>query len=468
MLKYGIVFLFYLLVIFGIFYQGSRLFLAYFVLFPMLLFPLFYFYHSMNQWLFFTAGTLFALFYAFIMFQQHSLEFSFLGLGSTVVLGCLIAYQRFWRNTVKQETQRKELIQQELWILKGKYDTRLESLHRLEKQVSSLMELFEIVRDFSESLSFQSMAKLLREKVMPVLPFSRMRFILISKSEGGLQFNRQFMITASGWEEIVYEFSEHDLECFKKVAETKQMMKLNEETAESPPVLDSGVEWIFPLVIDGEAAALLTVEGAHSDDFVRFEVLTAQLVLQVKKIKLYETVKELSIIDDLTRVYVRRHFLERFSEELERSIKYRFPFAVLMLDIDHFKLYNDQFGHLVGDATLREVARLLRENLRKVDIVARYGGEEFVAVLPETTAEAAGEVAERIRSNIARHRFSVYDVETQVTVSLGIALFPADIPENKINARDPDVGPALIRYADKALYRAKEEGRNRVYRYQDL
>jgi diguanylate cyclase (GGDEF)-like protein len=229
-----------------------------------------------------------------------------------------------------------------------------------------------------------------------------------------------------------------------------------------------GEKWVFPLILEGEVNAILGVEGASSEDLVKFEVLVSHLVLQVKKIRLYETVKELSIVDGLTGVYVRRHFLERLDEELKRTIKYQLPLAVLMLDIDHFKRYNDEFGHLVGDATLKEVASLLRESLRKVDIVARYGGEEFIAVLPETHAEGAHEVAERIRSNIARHSFKVYDVETKVTVSIGISFFPSDIAGEKATSYYADLAFDLIRHADRALYRAKEEGRNRVFQYRDL
>jgi diguanylate cyclase (GGDEF)-like protein len=226
--------------------------------------------------------------------------------------------------------------------------------------------------------------------------------------------------------------------------------------------------WIFPLVLEGHIAALMWVEGAHGEDLVRFEVLVAHLILQLKKIQLYETVKSLAIVDGLTGLYVRRYFLERFNEEVQRSIRFGLPLTVLMLDIDHFKRYNDEFGHLVGDATLKEVAAILRNNLRKVDVVARYGGEEFIAVLPETTGKAAVEVAERIRSSIARHRFRVYDVEAKATVSLGISLYPDDIPADKRKEFYPDLGFDLIRHADRALYRAKEEGRNRIYRYQEI
>jgi len=170
----------------------------------------------------------------------------------------------------------------------------------------------------------------------------------------------------------------------------------------------------------------------------------------------------------LTGVFVRRHFVERFEEEVKRCIKYGHQLAVLMLDIDHFKRYNDEYGHLAGDATLKQVASLLKENLRKVDMVARYGGEEFVMLLPETKREGAFEVAERIRSAIAHHPFRIYNQETKVTVSLGVALFP-DHPESHGSKLEPQfLVTELIQDADKALYQAKDEGRNRVILFQDL
>jgi diguanylate cyclase (GGDEF)-like protein len=156
------------------------------------------------------------------------------------------------------------------------------------------------------------------------------------------------------------------------------------------------------------------------------------------------------------------------AEEVKRSIKLNRPLSVLMLDIDHFKRYNDQFGHLAGDETLKKVAAIIRASMRKVDIIARYGGEEFVAVLPESSALTAHEVAERIRSSVARHDFKIYDSQTKVTVSIGISTFPDDIfPGGQTSFYD-DLAFDLIRHADKALYRAKEEGRNRVFQYRDI
>jgi diguanylate cyclase (GGDEF)-like protein len=123
-------------------------------------------------------------------------------------------------------------------------------------------------------------------------------------------------------------------------------------------------------------------------------------------------------------------------------------------------------GHLVGDVTLREVARMIRETVRGVDMVGRYGGEEFVVLLPETSREGALEVSERVRSTIAKTHFKVYDEETRVTVSIGLACFPHDLDDPEVDEYDETIIAELLRHADEALYRAKEEGRNRVVAYE--
>jgi diguanylate cyclase (GGDEF)-like protein len=464
MFKRGLIFLGFLLLALVVYVQGRELLLAFYVLFLLLLFPLYYFFDRQDRFLFSAAVFITAAAYGIFLFHERTVEMISFGFGYGGVFLILAAYRNFWISGMRAQTLQTNNARTELETLKQKYQSRLESLHHLEKQVSSLLELFEIARDFSECLSFESMSDLLVKKVLPLLPFRRMRLILVTKLENGVSFSRNFVITPKGVTEGNSEFSDKEIKIFNEIRESKQIVKTPQEVSSE----ESQEQWFFPLVLEGEVAALLTVEAENAEDLVKFEVLVAHLVLQVKKIRLYETVKELSIADGLTGVYVRRHFLERFSEELKRSIKYSLPLAVLMLDIDHFKRYNDEFGHLVGDATLKEVASLLRDSLRKVDIVARYGGEEFIAVLPETHGEAAGEVAERIRSQIARHPIKVYDVETKVTVSIGIALFPSDIDAELRNEYYDDLGFDLIRHADKALYRAKEEGRNRVFRFQDL
>src|SRR5947208_5564614 len=169
--------------------------------------------------------------------------------------------------------------------------------------------------------------------------------------------------------------------------------------------------------------------------------------------RLRESRKELerlSVTDDLTGLYNRRYLMEALANEIRRSRRLEHRCALLMADIDHFKEYNDAFGHLAGDEMLIKVARALRDSTREVDCVVRYGGEEFVVLLPETGGEEAAETAERIRARVAAEGLAA----GTITLSVGVAEFPThgDSPESMIAA------------ADGALYRAKREGRDRVVR----
>jgi diguanylate cyclase (GGDEF)-like protein len=144
--------------------------------------------------------------------------------------------------------------------------------------------------------------------------------------------------------------------------------------------------------------------------------------------------------------------MRRYLEEFERAGKFKLELSFLMIDIDYFKKINDSYGHLVGDAVLRETARLIKENIRDIDFIARYGGEEFSVILTETDKAGAIMVAERISSRISRERIKVFDENLNTSVSVGVATFP----DNTIHS---DV---LIELADKAMYKAKVSGRNRV------
>jgi len=164
--------------------------------------------------------------------------------------------------------------------------------------------------------------------------------------------------------------------------------------------------------------------------------------------------ERLSVTDPLTGLANRRHMTEELEREVRRSGRLGRLFTVLMLDVDHFKNFNDTYGHPAGDELLKRLARSLQDVVREVDTAARYGGEEFLVILAETPAAAAGQVAERIRGRVSEDRFTPEgrSAAVGVTVSIGIAEFPAD-------GASPE---ALISAADKALYRAKEGGRNRV------
>jgi len=202
---------------------------------------------------------------------------------------------------------------------------------------------------------------------------------------------------------------------------------------------------------NGEGEALeIGTKSKNVTEYMPYFVKLLKLCLE--RIKLYDELQELSIHDSLTKIYNRRHFMFRYKAEFQRAVKFKLSIAFLMIDIDHFKKINDTYGHLVGDAVLREAARIIRENLREIDFLARFGGEEFSVILPETDKASAIMAAERISTKVSRERIVVFDEILSVNVSVGVATFPQ-------NALYPDV---LIEVADKALYKAKFSGRNRV------
>jgi len=180
----------------------------------------------------------------------------------------------------------------------------------------------------------------------------------------------------------------------------------------------------------------------------RQELATANEALREKNTQL----EELSITDSLTGLYNRHHLMETLAGEVARCRRHNRAFTLLIMDIDHFKSYNDTYGHLAGDEVLRRTGVLLKESIRSCDYAARYGGEEFILILPETEAEGGVETAERIRNQIAEKDMGADGDPLKVTISAGVASFP----------RDGDDPHSLIKRADAALYEAKRRGRNRV------
>ncbi len=165
-----------------------------------------------------------------------------------------------------------------------------------------------------------------------------------------------------------------------------------------------------------------------------------------------EELQTLSITDSLTGLYNHKHFMEVLASEVTRAARNQHHVSVVMIDADHFKDYNDTLGHQAGDALLKTIGAILKDTLRSLDYASRYGGDEFIVLLPEVTIDQAVEVAERIREVVTAARLSGEKVSTAVTVSIGVASFPA-------HGQTPE---AIVAGADGALYRAKRNGRNRV------
>lgn len=215
----------------------------------------------------------------------------------------------------------------------------------------------------------------------------------------------------------------------------------------------------IPMAAQGETLGLLYLDSATrsrtltESELRTITTLAEHLALAVANLNLRESLRMQSIRDPLTDLYNRRYMEESLDRELRRANRKDKPLSVVMVDIDHFKKFNDSHGHEAGDILLQELARLFRRHLRAEDIPCRYGGEEFTIILPETAIEFAVERLEEL-CEIVRATDVQYHGKSlpQFTISAGIAASPRNGVAREI----------LLQAADRALYRAKEEGRNRV------
>ena len=215
---------------------------------------------------------------------------------------------------------------------------------------------------------------------------------------------------------------------------------------------------LFGVVLD-------ITERKQAEDALRLahDELEQQVQQRTQELNdLNKVLQEISSSDALTSLANRRHFDDFLAKEWKQSQRQKTSLAIIMVDVDFFKAYNDSQGHLAGDECLKQVARVFKQNLKRpLDFAARYGGEEFIAVLPDTDAAGAARLAETIRAEIEalalRHYAS--PISKVVTVSLGVA---AAIPGPGSDPRD------ILVDADRALYQAKQDGRNRVRVVADL
>ena len=221
-----------------------------------------------------------------------------------------------------------------------------------------------------------------------------------------------------------------------------------------------------PVGLSGNVLGMLSIDFSQSfssystGDYLQLlesmqPVLTGiveHYALSLSNIRLRETLRQESILDPLTQLYNRRHMEASLTREIRRAKRHDNPLGIILLDVDHFKIFNDSYGHEAGDIVLQEMGDLLRRHIRGEDIACRYGGEEFLLILPEATVAGTTQRAEELRIMVKKLGIPYKHAILQITISLGVA----GLPEHGFEARD------IIYAADTALYRAKAQGRDRV------
>jgi diguanylate cyclase (GGDEF)-like protein len=291
-------------------------------------------------------------------------------------------------------------------------------------------------------------SELIREQIVKTLE-SRDLFSRFYQAEDGLEGFKKLL--ASPVDIVLCDLEMPRMDGFKFLG----MLKGRSDVADTPVILLTGN--------DDRELKLKGLEQGACDFLTKPfdpEELVARMRVHLKIKHLQDDLKrsnelllELSNTDHLTGLFNRRFLMESLDKEVQRASRKDGQVALLMLDIDHFKRINDNYGHLQGDVVLQKVSLHIQRELRNYDIAARYGGEEFVAVLPDTTLKEAFHVADRIRLSVQGMCFAGALAKEQITASLGVATFPSPCYD------DID---GLLRAADEALYQAKEEGRNRV------
>ncbi|MBM4384867.1 MAG: diguanylate cyclase [Deltaproteobacteria bacterium] len=212
---------------------------------------------------------------------------------------------------------------------------------------------------------------------------------------------------------------------------------------------------VVPLRGEEQDAGLLALLGAEDspDALAQLAIVAAHAGVALRNAERYRRARDRAFVDDATDVYNSRYLLEALDREVRRSERYGSELSILFIDLDRFKLVNDNHGHLVGTSVLRQLSRLLAQSVRQVDTVARYGGDEFTILLADTGERGARVIAERIRKWVADNAFEADAGRTlKLSCSVGLATYPA-------HGRTRE---ALLDAADKAMYRAKSQGRNRV------
>lgn len=237
------------------------------------------------------------------------------------------------------------------------------------------------------------------------------------------------------------------------------LKRLNKKDIEIPVIVITarGNELIASQVIQEGAYDYLPKEMLSTESLSRSIGNTMEKVRLKREIhRVQEKLNDMSTRDELTKLYNRRYFKEALEREVARAKRYKTDLVLCMMDLDHFKQINDQYGHPAGDMVLSEIGRMLKEYIRQSDLICRYGGEEFAVILPNTRTEDAHTVCERFREAVAKHQLEYHSTQFQITVSVGIASYRSSVDQSPTD---------LVKCADEALYQAKEEGRNRVKEY---
>lgn len=338
-----------------------------------------------------------------------------------------------------------------------------ESRHRIREIIRKPEQLYTLLKINEKILIEQSLPELLNHIVRSAVDFLEVDAgsLRLADEEQGLLILKSTCGThrKSGQADLpINEKSTAGLSYLKRMpVKSSNISKEplypwnNEETKKFASLLT------VPLKVRDRNLGVFSVYRRRKKEFSKSEIemaeiFASQAALAIMNRTYLDRFHRAAITEELTGFYNRGYFYQRLEEEINRAERTGRPLSLLVIDFDHLKIINDSYGHLAGDKALKEISKIIRACIRKVDIPARYGGDELVIILPETDNISAFQVAERIRKKVANTPFRG---DTRLTVSIGIATYPKDATQSQ----------ALFERADQAMYQAKQKGTNRVERF---
>ena len=330
----------------------------------------------------------------------------------------------------------------------GELASALDATARQSRQIAALSELSRFLqssRDLDEALT-------LLNHYLPTVFEARAGSLYLTAA------SRNQLRLACTWGEISHgdHFEPSDCWALRRGQPYTQPDNAGPTRCEHLPDAAAAGSRCLPITAHGEVIGVVNMSPRPDSTLDEFQIANTleQVALSIGNLQLRETLRQQSVRDALTGLFNRRYLEESLTRELSRAERKGATLALFMIDVDHFKQFNDRHGHEAGDTVLREVGRVLREHSRDADIAARYGGEEFTLVLPEADTHVALERAETLRAAIEALSLSFRGSALgSLTISIGLATYPAH----------GDTPAALMHRADQALYTAKRSGRNRVH-----
>ncbi|MCL2485018.1 MAG: GGDEF domain-containing protein [Endomicrobia bacterium] len=354
----------------------------------------------------------------------------------------------YFEKTGKEE---KELSDKNL-KLKNKY-TEIIAEHsyavterqRYEDMIERIMQLYIIGRDLSKDMLVEEYVGTIMKSLLPRTGIISINIFDRVKNEWKpLAFSKQYQ--QKDWELYMQFGKPLNNEIRYVVIDNPPFCSRDYKTVFWPLKIENELLGCIIIVCEKDYASRYTQEGA---------IFGPQIALGTKRIKLFSEISEKTRTDGLTGLYLKRYFMERLQAEVQREKRYSGGFYILMLDLDHFKTVNDTYGHLVGDKVLCSIAKMLVDCIRPGDLVGRYGGEEFIIFMSLASKDEAVSIAQNIIDTVQKKKYKENDEKFNVTISVGISNYPED-------AESID---QIISAADKALYKAKQNGRNQLVVY---